>query len=366
MREATQPVSAVIESADQPLSLHPLGHPASSAAASVRDAAREVPLLGTHVVATIDWAVESGRRTPLPGTGRTHGAWEVLASAAALDVTAARVLEPHLDALAILAQARVEGLPVDASLAAVGADADSSWGVFAAEGTRLKARRSGDGWVLDGRKQWCSLAGMLTHALVTAWTGPDTRRLFAVSLRNEAVTCHRGPWAARGLDKVVSAPVDFAGVPAGPIGEDDWYFARSGFAWGGMGVAAVWWGATAPLVRAIVARAGRQDADQLAAMHAGEADAAFWTVRALLTEAAMLVDGGITGRDLAITAERVRSVTATHAERILTLADHALGPAPLTIDERHARRVADLRMYLRQHHAERDFARLGRMLAAAP
>ncbi|GAA3642011.1 acyl-CoA dehydrogenase [Microbacterium awajiense] len=355
----------MIEPADQPLSLHPLGHRASGAAASVLDAARQVPLLGTHVAATVDWAVESGRRTPLPGSGRTHGAWEVLASTAALDVTAARVLEPHLDALAILAQARDDGLSVTAALSAVGAGDDSSWGVFAAEGTRLEARRSGDGWVLTGRKQWCSLAAVVSHALVTAWTGPDTRRLFAVSLRNEGVTCHRGPWVARGLNKVVSAPVDFADVPAVSIGDDGWYYTRSGFAWGGMGVAAVWWGATAPLVRAVVARAARDDADQIAAMHAGEVDSAFWTVRALLTEAATLVDAGIASRDLAITAERARSVTATHAERILTLADHALGPAPLTIDERHARRVADLRIYLRQHHAERDFTRLGRLLATS-
>jgi hypothetical protein len=38
---------------------------------------------------------------------------------------------------------------------------------------------------------------------------------------------------------------------------------------------------------------------------------------------------------------------------------HALGPAPLAFDEDHARRVADLELYLRQHHAERDLARLG-------
>ena len=38
---------------------------------------------------------------------------------------------------------------------------------------------------------------------------------------------------------------------------------------------------------------------------------------------------------------------------------HALGPAPLTGDEDHARRVADLTVYLRQHHAERDLARQG-------
>jgi hypothetical protein len=32
------------------------------------------------------------------------------------------------------------------------------------------------------------------------------------------------------------------------------------------------------------------------------------------------------------------------------------------MDEEHARRVADLQVYVRQHHAERDSARLGGLL----
>jgi len=35
------------------------------------------------------------------------------------------------------------------------------------------------------------------------------------------------------------------------------------------------------------------------------------------------------------------------------------GPGPLATDEDHARRVADLELYLRQWHAERDQAALG-------
>jgi hypothetical protein len=35
-------------------------------------------------------------------------------------------------------------------------------------------------------------------------------------------------------------------------------------------------------------------------------------------------------------------------------------------DERHARAVADLTVYLRQHHAEADLAELGRLVTADP
>ena len=60
-----------------------------------------------------------------------------------------------------------------------------------------------------------------------------------------------------------------------------------------------------------------------------------------------------------LTALRVRQVVADSAETVLAAVDHALGPAPLTSEEEHAGRVADLRVYLRQHHAERDTAALG-------
>lgn len=42
---------------------------------------------------------------PVPGREGTTALWELLASVAALDLTAARTLEPHLDAAAILEQA---------------------------------------------------------------------------------------------------------------------------------------------------------------------------------------------------------------------------------------------------------------------
>ena len=51
---------------------------------------------------------------------------------------------------------------------------------------------------------------------------------------------------------------------------------------------------------------------------------------------------------------------------MLARTGHALGPAPLTLDDTHARRVADLTVYLRQHHAERDVAALGRAVLDRP
>ena len=344
----------------EPLSLRP-GSRRTGEAISPMEV---VPGLGTDLAATLDWAVRIGRDAPLPGRGETARLWAMLAEAARVDVGAARVLEPHLDALAILAQAGDAGIDAAAALGAVGADDEASWGVFAAEGpgVRLEATQDpGGAWSLNGVKPWCSLAGRLSHALVTAWVTPETRGLFAVPLRAPGVEAHDGPWVARGLSQIVSAPVGFRAVGAVPIGEPGWYLSRPGFAWGGIGVAAVWWGASIPLRDALVAAAGRDGADQLASYYAGAADSLLWAARAVLSESADAVDAGpgMSDGDMVTIASRARAATADAVERVLELADHALGPGPLTSDEDHARRVADLRIYIRQHHAERDIARLG-------
>jgi hypothetical protein len=61
----------------------------------------------------------------------------------------------------------------------------------------------------------------------------------------------------------------------------------------------------------------------------------------------------------ALEAVRTRSVVAQTVETVIQVADHAMGPAPLAHDAEHAQRISDLRLYVRQHHAERDVADLG-------
>jgi hypothetical protein len=60
-------------------------------------------------------------------------------------------------------------------------------------------------------------------------------------------------------------------------------------------------------------------------------------------------------------ARRVRAVAETAVDEAITRTGRALGPAPLALDADHARRVADLTMYVRQSHAEQDLAALGRL-----
>lgn len=343
----------------------PLGRtPLDARLTSLLDAARTDPAFGTDVAATLSWARSVGTVAPRPGAG-TAALWRLLAETARVDVAGARILEPLLDARAILAERTAEA-DAPAAVRALAEDRTTTWGVFAAEGSglRVDARREDEGWRLTGTKPWCSLAGALDAALITAWTGEE-RTLFAIDLRDPGATARPGPWHARGLAGVVSAPLDLHGVAAVAIGDAGWYLRRPGFAWGGMGVAAVWWGGAQPIMDRIEAAARDERADQLAQVAAGRVAAASWAASAVLADAAIAVDAGVSGREASLLAARVRAVVAGAVRTVLETEERVLGPGPVTVDETHARRVADLGLYLRQDHADRDLARLGRLDAEA-
>lgn len=59
----------------------------------------------------------------------------------------------------------------------------------------------------------------------------------------------------------------------------------------------------------------------------------------------------------------MRALTEAAAADVLGRTGRALGAGPLSHDEAHSRAVADLTVYLRQQHAERDLARLGELVA---
>ena len=314
----------------------------------------EAAAAGEDVEAGLRLAERYGLRLPQPGNGATALRWQLLADVAAQDLTAARILEAHSDALAILAEAG-------------GFDGSGRWGVFAAEapGVALRAVETDGTWLVDGTKPWCSLAGVLDHALVTAQVETG-RQLFMVDLRLDSVSVEPpSGWVARGLRRVPSGPVHFTSTPARPVGGPGWYLTRPGFAWGGIGVAACWYGGARALADRLGTVAAKRGGD-LMHLAVGRVDVSLLAARLALVDAAAAVDAGAArGPAGEVLALRVRSVVAAAAEQTLTLVGHALGPAPLAFDESYARRTADLELYIRQHHAERDLAALGQALVAA-
>lgn len=314
------------------------------------DAARQC---GEDAERAAELAAKHGNELPHPASGRTDDRWTVLSQIARVSLTAARVLEAHTDALAILAEAGGPSAP------------SGSWGVFAAESAtdRLEAKVATDGAArLTGVKPWCSLAGILDHALVTAHT-EHGRRLFRVDLHQPGIDVAPAQgWVSRGLRTIPSTSVSFDSVRAHAVGDTDWYLTRPGFAWGGMGVAACWYGGALGLADTLTAHARNRPGD-LVSMHVGDVDRALFAAQCVLDRAARALDeGSADGRAGATLALRVRAVVADTVEHVLRCVGHALGPAPLAFDAAHAARVADLGIYVRQHHAERDLAALGSLV----
>jgi hypothetical protein len=309
---------------------------------------------GSAVAAAFADAVESGRlNLPLPGGGRTRERWAMLADLAGEDLSLARLAEGHADALAILAELGEPAPP-----------AGSRWGVWAAQppGPGLTARRAGPGWRLDGIKQYCSGAHSVTDVLVTA-AAPDGNRLFAASTADLVPVA--GTWPAVGMAASDTLDVGFDGIPAEPVGGPGSYIDRPGFAHGGAGVAACWHGGARAVGQTLLAAAASRDVGPHALAHLGAVDIALQTARTVLDMAAADIDADPRDREKGgkLRALRVRALAEAVSTEVMQRVGRALGAGPLCHDEAHARRVADLTVYLRQHHAERNLADLGALVA---
>lgn len=297
-------------------------------------------------------AARAGRfELPRPGHGHTAERLLRLAGLGREDLVLARLGEGHADAAAI--RAELGDGPTG--------DPAQRWGVWAAVPASVRATTTADGdWLLDGDRPWCSGAGSCTHALVTA-AAPDGIRLFAVDLHRPEVVALDGTWPAVGMAGSDSRTVRFTGAPARAVGRPGQYVDRPGFWHGGVGVAACWYGGAAGVADTLLAAARKRELSPHAAAHLGAVDVLLSTARTSLLDAAAQIDA-----DPAAPAQRlafrVRAGVESAATRVMDHVGRALGAGPLCQDAAHARRVADLTVYLRQSHAETDLAHLGDMV----
>ena len=119
------------------------------------------------------------------------------------------------------------------------------------------------------------------------------------------------------------------------------------------------------MARALLGAASKRDLGPHALAHLGAVNIALRTARDALGQAAGEIDADPddTRGDGPLRALRVRALTEAVASDVLAKTGRALGAGPLSHDEEHSRAVADLTVYLRQHRAERDLARLGELVA---
>jgi alkylation response protein AidB-like acyl-CoA dehydrogenase len=325
-------------------------------------ATRDTPTAGV-APAPADGAVTAQlRRTlqtgdldlPLPGSGHTARRWAALARWGGRDLSFARLAEGHVDALAILAEGGRR--PVAGAL----------YGVWAsrAGGAAVRLEQRGSGRVLSGTLRFCSGARVLDRALVVADAAAKTpaseRLLLDVDVTAAGIEPLPGGWRTAAMADADTLDVAFHDVPVVDgdlVGEPGWYVDRPGFVLGGAGVAAVWWGGAAGVLDRVLGHLPPvPDAHQLA--HVGELHTALAATDALLQQTAAAVDADPAG-DHGLAVGTVRAAAERVAREVVDRAPRIVGPGPLSRDDGLARALADLALYVRQHHAERDHAALG-------
>ncbi|WGS51782.1 acyl-CoA/acyl-ACP dehydrogenase [Paraburkholderia sp. D15] len=359
--------------------------------------------LGKVLGALVDYGCDRAPFVPLPGHGQTLARWRALAAVAACDLGLVKLFEGHTDALAILAELDGPAPP-----------AGSRWAVWAAEppdarvqAAQSKRERSEQGdsrdaseardtsdtsdmggmgdpsvdladsisWTarsprvppsppirLTGTKAWCSGAAVVSHALVTVWLNGEPV-LAAVEMDHPSIAIDASKWQAVGMQATASADVTFNDTPAILLGGPHAYVRRPGFWQGGAGIAACWYGAAARIGQRV--REGstqRADAHRLA--HLGAIEVALASAASVLRESAAWIDANPLA-DAHRIALRARLVVEEAATTVMQHATRALGAGPLCRDARFARALADLPVFVRQSHAERDLAALGELAASS-
>ncbi|RJQ75165.1 acyl-CoA dehydrogenase [Pseudonocardiaceae bacterium YIM PH 21723] len=282
---------------------------------------------------------------PFPGSGDTWRRWSALSGFGRTDPVLGRLAEGHCDALAILDEAGRKPVP------------GALYGVWA-------ARAGGTGAVLvDGRLsgtvRFCSAAHTVDRVLVAALS-EGKPVLVELDPGQPGVTVVEDSWQAIGMAGSDSPDVVFD-LPVTEdmfIGEPGFYLDRPGFWAGGAGVAAVWLGGAFGVLDAVTELWRERAADEHQLAHLGAIYTALHAAEALLRQSAKQIDADPDG-DHRLLAWTCRAAAERAVREVVERVPRITGPGPLCRDRAFAQRLADLGVYVRQHHGERDLAALG-------
>ncbi|MEO8539394.1 MAG: acyl-CoA dehydrogenase [bacterium] len=284
---------------------------------------------------------------PTPGRGATWTRFGALTEIAADDLSLARLAEGHADALAILNEAGEKPSPT------------VLYGVWAAGSATHDGGMPGR---VGGLKQYCSGSGIIDHALITAEHNGE--RLLEVNTSSPGVAADETSWPAVGMAQSASMDVRFVDAPVlRQVGDIGFYQGRAGFWMGSLNVAAVWYGGALGLARSAREHA-LQRSPNLALL--AELETAIMQMQLLMKAAANDTDlaPDRSPAHLELRALRIRHSIYAGSLDVLKLAAEIGGTEAATHDAAQARRLADLPVYLRQHHPSKDLSRAGELSLA--
>jgi alkylation response protein AidB-like acyl-CoA dehydrogenase len=294
------------------------------------------------------FAASATSHLPLPGAGNTPQRHQALCRWGAGDLSFARIAEAHTDAVAILSEGNQ--LPRGGAL----------YGVWASDAppSRVTCERLASGeWRIAGIKQFCSGAGFVDAALVTAQHA-DGILLFDLPIKHPRVIRQPSAWVSPAFADTSTTPVKFDSLvipDRNRLGDAGWYLNRPGFWHGSVGPAACWAGGAQSLIDAAVSL-NRRDPHSRA--HVGALEAAAWGLHATLEQAGREIDAD--PQDRSGTARtrglKVRHLIERACAEVLDRFARATGPHLLVYDAHIVRQHQALALYIRQCHGERDLA----------
>ncbi|MGI8416462.1 MAG: hypothetical protein ACR2P2_09745 [Nakamurella sp.] len=284
------------------------------------------------------------------------------------DIPLARLAEGHIDALRILCQAGRAPTP------------GSLYGVWASRsrGGGLSAIRELDRFQLSGTVPFASGSGLLDRALVTAVVQPrpgmgpvaaqQEQLLLDVDVHDWTPDLDSWQTTAMGASRSFTVAVRDRSVPDyGQVGTAGFYLGRPGFFPGGIGVAAVWVGAAArvaDLVSGFVS-GSPSGPDQATRINLGKLRLEVSTAHALVRHAGAQLGAALEsptsswcGHNLQDLATEVRAGVGAAVRRLLDTSRTLAGPAGLAHAADLSGAIADLDLYVRQQHSDRDAEQL--------
>ncbi len=286
------------------------------------------------------------------------------------DLVLGRLIEGHGNAIALVSRCGTERQRTTANGEAAAGVLFGVWNTAPPDGVRIVA--AGDAWLeLGGRKTFCSGAGTVARALITARDPNGASQMLLVPMERVPVRIDRDSWDPLGMRESDSFAVDFTGVRLGSdavIGDVGDYDRQPWFAAGAARFVAVQAGGVARLADELAAFAVRrstgEDAVQMTRL--GECvvaahTAAQWVRACAEAWSAWDVDPAAESeRRLRTTVDAARYAIERAALDVLERVERAVGARGLLAPEPFAAFVRDLRMYLRQPAPDLAISRVGR------
>lgn len=300
------------------------------------------------------------------------------------DIPLSRLVEGHIDALRILAQAGA--VPRTSAL----------YGVWASRsaGTGLAAAADGDGLRLSGTIRFGSGAGVIDRSLVPVWLDDATHLL--VDLAVAELPVDRTQWQTTAMQVSHSHTVRVDGVTVSRtdvVGAENFYLDRPAFLPGGVGVAAVWAGGLARALDVTVAMLDGRGVSPAQDLRLGRACVALvgalTTVRAagarldhLLggsqaaagpsrsdtekLEIGRIDTGKLDTEEIASVSGEARVMVAGSVTTALAEVRALAGPAGLAFDPDLGHALDDLGLYVAQLNGDAEATRLGSQARQQP